>query len=114
MTLKREQILQANDTRTIDVDVPEWGGIVKIKLMDGEARQAWQESIATTKGKLPKNMMETLLVLTLVDDSGEPLFSLEDVKALSKKSSIVLSRLWEEAAELNGLTDRSIKAMEKN
>jgi hypothetical protein len=108
MALKREQILKANDLKTIEVDVPEWGGSVIVRTMTGEARQNFQESINSPKGKLPKNMLESLVVATVVDDSGEPLFEHDDIAELKKKSSIALNRVFEAAAELNGLTDKSI------
>jgi hypothetical protein len=38
----------------------------------------------------------------------EPLFSASDLKEVSKKSSIALNRVFEAAAELNGLTDKSV------
>lgn len=113
MALSKEQILQADDLKTIDLNVPEWGGSVRIRTMTGEARQQFQEAINAPKGKLPKNVMEALLVSCLVDDAGGQLFSAEDIEALSRKNSSVLQRVWEAAAELNGLTERSIKDIEK-
>ena len=114
MALSKEQILNSKDIKTIELSVPEWGGVVKIQTMTGEARQQFQEALNVPKGKLPKNMMEALLVACLVDDRGGPLFSSEDVAELAKKSSIVIQKVWESAADLNGLTDKSVKALEKN
>lgn len=114
MALNKEQILKAKDLKTIEVEVPEWGGSVRIQTMTGEARQQFQEALNVPKGKLPKNMMEALLVACLVDDTGGPLFSAADVAELAKKSSLAIQRVWESAAELNGLTDKSVKALEKN
>jgi len=108
MALKREQILKAKDLQTAEVEVPEWGGSVRVRTMTGEARQAFQESINTPKGKLPKNMIEALVIATAVDDDGEPLFVQDDIAELKKKSSLALQRVFEVAAELNGLTDKSI------
>jgi hypothetical protein len=108
MALKREQILKASDIKTIEVEVPEWGGTVRVRTMTGQARQEFQEAVNTPKGKLPKNMIEALVIATAVDDSGEPLFSAADLKEISKKSSIALNRVFEAAAELNGLTDKSV------
>jgi hypothetical protein len=114
MALTKEQILKANDLKTIEIDVPEWGGSVKVQTMTGSARQQFQEALNVPKGKLPKNMMEALLVATLIDDKGGPLFSADDVAELAKKSSLAIQRVWEVAADLNGLTDKSVKALEKN
>lgn len=108
MALKKDQILKANDLKTTEVEVPEWGGSVRVRTMTGAARQEFQEQINTPKGKLPKNMIEALVVATAVDDSGEPLFSKEDIQALSAKSSIALQKVFEAAADLNGLTDKAI------
>lgn len=114
MALSKEQILKANDLKIIELDVPEWGGVVRIQTMTGTARQQFQEALNVPKGKMPKHMMEALLVATLIDDNGGPLFSVDDIAELAKKSSIAIQRVWEAAADLNGLTDKSVKALEKN
>ncbi len=105
--LKRDDILKAQDLRSIDIDVPEWGGSVKIQTMTGAARQIFQNSVNKKSG-VPDNMMERLIIATVIDDNGEPLFIPSDIPALAKKSAVALTRVFEAAAELNGLTAKAV------
>lgn len=108
--LNRESILKATDLKTIDIDVPEWGGSIRIRTMTGAARQEYYRVTAGKDGT-PKNVMEALIVACAVDDAGVPIFSVGDIAELSKKSAIALNKVFEAAAELNGLTQKSVDAI---
>ena len=108
--LTRDQILKAEDLKTVDVDVPEWGGTVRVRTMTGKDRQEFFR-VSTDKDGKPKNFMEALVAATIVNEKNEPLFTSADIEVLGKKSSIALQRVWEKAADLNGLTQKSIEAM---
>jgi len=45
MTLNKEQILRADDLKTEEVDVPEWGGSVRVRVLTGTERDAFESSI---------------------------------------------------------------------
>jgi hypothetical protein len=104
--LNRDSILKAKDLKTVDVEVKEWGGTIKLQTMTGLARQEYYKTTAGKDG--PKNVMEALIVACAIDDKGDPLFTSADVKELSKKSSLAISRVFEAAAELNGLTQKAV------
>ena len=108
MLLTKESILKASDLKTADVEVPEWGGTVRVRTMTGADRQAFYKQ-TTTKEGVPKNMLEALIVATAVNENGEPLFTAADVSALASKSSLALQKVWDKAAELNGLTQKSVE-----
>ena len=83
MLLSKEQIFAAQDLQSIDVDVPEWGGQVKVKAMSAIDRINFE--------KCQKDMHESELILqivllTCVDDKGERLFSNDDLVQLQQKS----------------------------
>ena len=105
--LNRESILKANDLKTIDVDVPEWGGTLRIRTMTGADRQEYYRVTAGKDGT-PKNVMEALIVACAVDENGNSMFSFGDIRELSHKSAAALNRVFEKAAELNGLTQKSV------
>ena len=105
--LNRDLILKAKDLKTVDVDIPEWGGSIRLQTMTGYARQEYYRTTAGKDGT-PKNVMEALIVACAIDDKGQPLFSKADVSELSQKSSIAISRVFEAAAELNGLTQKAV------
>jgi hypothetical protein len=105
--LNRDSILKAKDLKTVDVEVPEWGGTIRLQTMTGHARQEYYRATAGKDGT-PKNVMEALIVACALDDKGEPLFSKADINDLSQKSAIAISKVFESAAELNGLTQKAV------
>jgi hypothetical protein len=106
--LTRDQILKASDLKTADVDVPEWGGTIRVRTMTGTDRANFLK-ISTDKDGKPKQFMEALIAATAVDDKGEPLFTSADMVELGKKSSLALQKVFEKSADLNGLTQASVE-----
>src|SRR6185503_6397195 len=105
MALTKEQILGAADAKSKTVNVPEWGGTVRVKVMTGTERDAWEAAILDAEGKVSKRQFRAkLLVQTLVDDAGKLLFTEADLNALSEKSGAAISRVYDVAAKLNALT----------
>ena len=116
--LTREQILKKADTQVKTVKVPEWGGDVRVRGMTGEERDAFEGSIVTIKdGKSEvdtKNIRAKLIVQCVVDEKGERMFSVADIKALGKKSAKALQRVFEVAGDLCGLSEGVIEKIAKN
>ena len=110
--LTKDQILQANDTRTIDVEVPEWNGTVRVKVMSSLERQQFQAVV--NKKKDETLFMERLIIQCVVDAEGNRIFDEIDLKQLGAKSSLAMARVFEAAAELNGMTKASVEEIEKN
>ena len=108
MLLTKSQILAADDLKTTDVDVPEWGGTVRIKGMTGAERDAFEETLFTGEGTNRKtnltNMRARLVAVTIIGEDGNRLFSDAEVGDLAKKSAAALSRCFEAAQRLNGMT----------
>jgi hypothetical protein len=112
--LTRDQILGAPEPELKPIPVPEWGGEVYIKVMSGTERDRW-EILAFTDGKVNRdNFRATLLVKTLCDDKGNPIFTDVDVAALSAKPSPALVRLAKTAMKVNALTDSDVDELTKN
>lgn len=117
MLLKRDQILSSDDLKYEDVEVPEWGGAVRISVMSGVARDAWEQTLVPkVKGAGPDitNIRARLVAACAVDEGGRLLFSEKDVAALGAKSGIALERCAKVAQRLNGLTDRDVEEAGKN
>ena len=90
--LTKEQILSASDIKTVDVPVPEWGGVVRVAMMSGLSRDALvagQSAGALSHSEFAAH----LLVATVVDANGDPLFTSEAVEALRLKSDVALRRV---------------------
>lgn len=115
MLLSAKSILDANDLAFEDVDVPEWGGSVRIATMSATARDAFESSILSTKNKITTdNIRAKLLARCLVDDKGDLLFKDADVEKLGKKNSKVVDKLFAIAQKLNGIGNQEVEELAKN
>lgn len=120
--LTREAILGIEDIPTEDVDVPEWGGTVRVKGLTGKDRDAFEASIvgdtAAKKGQSRKlnmaNMRARFVALSIVDEQGVRVFSDGDVTALGAKSSVALNRVYTVAQRLSGLSDEDVEELAGN
>ena len=116
--LSRDAILQANDLKSEEVDVPEWGGKVKVRSMTGEERDAFEESTIQGKGKNRdvnmRNFRAKLVVRCVVDELGERIFGETDIQALAKKNSGAISRVFDVASRLSGLSKEDVDELTKN
>lgn len=116
--LTREQILGAADIKTETVNVPEWGGEVRIKGLTGADRDAFEAAITTIKGKDTRvnwvNVRARFVALSIVDENGARIFTEGDIKALGEKSAAALDRVYAAAQKLSGLTDEDAAEMAKN
>jgi len=116
--LTKSAILAADDLKTEDVDVPEWGGTVRVCAFSGRERDAFEASLMRGDGKDRKvdltNMRARLVALTVVDDSGQKVFTQDDVDLLGAKSGAALDRVFSVAQKLNGLSGADVEELTKN
>ncbi|MFH8369200.1 hypothetical protein [Streptomyces sp. NPDC018031] len=110
--LSAEQILDAQDLGIEDVDVPEWGGTVRVRGMSGTERDRFEAGfLGNDMKRLPKDKaMEhyraRLAAACLVDEKGGRLFrSAGEVKRLSEKSADALQRVVDVAMRLSGMSE---------
>jgi hypothetical protein len=54
------------------------------------------------------------LIRCIVDEKGERVFADDDLKSLSKKSGLVINRLYNVASRLNALEEGVEAVLEKN
>lgn len=113
--LSKSAILGATDLKFEDVDVPAWGGIVRVRTMTGLERDQFRSAIANHGETLPVGKFSAaLLAATLVDESGNRLFSIDDVESLQAKSAKALDGPAAVAMRLNGLGGAAVENAEKN
>lgn len=117
--LTRDAILAADDLPAEEVDCPEWGGTVVVRGLTGAQRDEWEASTTVVRGKTAvrdtANARAKLVALCVVDhESGEPLFTRQDVDALGRKSGAALGRVFGVAARLSGLGDEEVDELEGN
>lgn len=116
--LTKQQILTAKDIETKDIDVPEWGGKVRIRGLNGAERDEFEQSMVERRGKRYeanlRNARARLVSLSVVDDSGSRIFTDADVNALGNKSASALNRVYESARDLSGLTEADVDELAEN
>jgi len=120
--LTGKQILDANDQTITKVEVPEWGeeAFVFVKTISAGERDALDNSLfdfIPETGQLSRNANDyraKWCQVCICDESGNSLFTPEDIPALSAKSSKAIARCFRKAQELNGVTDDEVKRLEKN
>jgi hypothetical protein len=118
--LDRDAILAADDLPVRVVDVPEWGGAVRLRSLTGQQRDAfdtetYKEAMAADKpGAGPRIVRAALVRWCAIGADGELLFAPDDLAALAGKNGAVLDRLWAAAQEHNGFTDRDLEELAGN
>jgi hypothetical protein len=117
MLLTKDQILQADDTQYRDVDVPEWGGSVRLRAISGADRDQYEMAMARAreKGNLDKaNFRAVLLSRSICDEGLKPIFQPRDIHELGKKNARILDKLFDVAAELAGIREADKEEAEEN
>lgn len=118
-SLTRDQILGAIDLHIEAVFVPEWGGTVYVRNLNGKGRDSFEGSRIRIKENnkvemIHDNTRARLLALTLCDESGTLLFSEEDITALGEKNASTLDMLFDVAQRLAGLRQQDLEQKVKN
>lgn len=131
--LDRAAIIAAQDLNYQDVDVPEWGGIVRVCGLSITQREelsllmvdmsATMKAAAMSKdpdfsfqidnAKLASTKAQ-VVVWTACDGEGKRLFAQKDVDAVGLKSPTVIERLYDVAMELSGANELTGDAITKN
>lgn len=113
--LTRSAILAAQDTPVEVVDVPEWGGAVRVKTLTAAERDAFETEIVQRNGRdvrtNTRNLRARMVALTVVDEKGQALFSVTDVEALGQKSARAMDRVWAKASELAGMRPEDVEEL---
>lgn len=106
--LSRDEILAAVDARaleTAEVDVPEWGGTVLVRLMNAND----VERTGLADGERDASMFPKVIAACVVDEEGNPMFSPDDVAALARVDMMVAARVFAEIMRVNGLADEELE-----
>lgn len=113
--LTKKDILQADDLKEEVVEVPEWGGQVKVRGLSATDRDSFENEMfeqASSPGM--KIVRASLCARCIVDEKGKRLFSDSEIKALGEKSALALNRVFKVAQTLSGLRKEDVEEMAKN
>ena len=114
--LSRDQILHAEDLIVEEIDVPEWGGKVFLRVMTGTNRGLYDGKYAKINEMphLHHDVRIQLLIYTLCDEHGNQLFTNQDIPILGAKNGSVIDRLFDIAMEMNGIGKKGVENETKN
>ena len=111
----REAILAAQDLKSETVEVPEWGVTVTVQMLTGTKRNALQRSMLGEDGKPDFSRYRLRLVAAcMVDESGQPVFGLDEVEQLGSKSDAAIDRVYQVAERLNAADSKAVEAAKGN
>lgn len=115
--LTKAQILSAHDLKTETVAVPQWGGEVIVQELTGGERDAFEQLISEKKqgnGSIDfKGIRATLVALSVVDESGQKIFTKDDIDELDGKSAKALDAIFEVSQKLSGMSKEAIEDAKK-
>lgn len=114
--LGKEAILAAEDMATEIVEVPEWGGSVRVKALSGAERDRFEESMMAGKGTARRfsmlNFRAKLVALCVVDSDGARVFEDGDVRALASKSAAALDRIVSVCQRLSRISEQDVEELQ--
>jgi len=116
--LDRAAILAVPDITTEDVEVPEWGGVVRVRGLTASQRDKFEADSLQGKGKNARvnftNLRARLVALCMVDEDGNQIFEERDTHVLGQKSAAAIDRVYSAAMKLSGIGDDDIEELTKN
>lgn len=115
MLLSRDALLGATTLPTETIQIPELGGAVIVRGLSGTDRDAYETSLfMQKKGKRVENLQNArarLVVLCVVTEAGERVFTPADVAAVGAMRADVLDKIFTVAKQLSGLSDDDVEEL---
>ena len=91
---------------------------MRVRSFTGRERDAFEASMVRGDGRDRKvdltNMRARLVGLTVIDETGQRLFTDDEVDLLGAKSGAALDRVFAVAQKLNGLSGADVEELSKN
>lgn len=99
--LTRAQIDAAKDLPTEDVEVPEWEGSVRLRVMTAGEQAAFFRGLAKANGESDATFAVRLVAACAIDETGGLLWPEGELTALGARNPVAIERLLEVAMRLN-------------
>lgn len=113
--LSKSDMLAANDEKHEYVEVPEWGGTVKIFAMSLSEHIEFEKLQSKSSGNtIDPDQIAFVLSVAIRDEEGKRLFTREEAMSLLDKNTQVVSRLFGKCAELSKVSSGEAGEKEKN
>lgn len=116
--LTKGAIFNSKDLPTQEVQIPEWGGSLFVRMLTAEERDAYEGSnFKLVNGKPEANMSNArarFAVLVACDENGKPIFVADDAPELGRRSSRAVDRIVTAGRKLNGIGEDAVEDAKKN
>lgn len=109
--LTRDQILAGPRPQVVEVEVPALGGKVAVRGMTIGDRDAFEIANAKDGGKF---FRARLVVASVVDAEGRPMFAASDLPALASLAGGTFEPVVDAATKLNKYTPDEVAKLEGN
>ena len=110
--LSKNEIKEIDDLPSKTVEIPEWGGSIKLRMMTTKSRMDFEKKQSQVKTN--EGVVVLLVLYSCVDEDGNRLFSDDDYDFLASRSPKALMTLFETATELNSLSRSGLEDKAKN
>lgn len=119
----KAQISAAVDRKWEDVEVPEWGGEVRLMALSAADRGYIEAGSVVANGQNPQLKVESLKVyreklvgMAMVDENLERVYTNKEILSgeLGKKDGAIIERLAAKVQELSGMGRYAVKEAEGN
>ena len=92
-----------------------WDGTIYVRTMTGRERDEFEHAVSkATRKNDNRGLKLRLVLLTCCKETGELLFTDEDIDWLADKSAMELDRLANAALQANGFSEKDVADLEKN
>jgi len=108
--LTAEQILGADDREERVIEVPEWGGSVRVRAFS-KAEEHRMRKLAMVKNEVDTCRMQMLMVIT---GMVQPKLSLDQIEALSHKSQAAIDRILLVLMDISGMKREAVDDAKRN
>lgn len=107
--LSKDMITSAEDMKTVEYDVPEWGGTALLRVMSGADLDKFELILQDPEKQKDGGVRARLVGSCLVDEKGKRLFSDAEVYQLGKKNGAVLTRVFRKCIEINKIDEAEVE-----
>ena len=107
--LTRQEILEASDKTSEIIDVPSWGGEVRVQAIMSHDRDKFEREYLDAS-----NIRASLVARCVVDANGDRLFTDADVELLGERSAEAMDAVYNVCLRLNGMGADDVAELEGN
>lgn len=114
--LTKEQIEAIDDmtSKTVEVEVPEWGGSVRLRPLTVTELDEYSNAIVRAKQNGLANFRSRLVAYCMCDKNGVRLFDEQHIEGIAKRNAVIVNRLYEACDRLNDISPRKVEEIAGN